>query len=166
MTVFAKVQISEESFREADAMLARLPLEIRGKVLARGLRAAAAPVEKRARQLVPRSSQTGSRRRMAKAQAARRVGEAEHRESIGHSTIREYGSITAIYVGPVHPAGNLINIIGHPHQQVLWGNRTGRVVPPTTYLQQAAAETTGQQQSAFVGKVRSESDKIIARMAR
>lgn len=164
MTVFAKVEINEQSFREADAQLARLPLELRTGVLPKALRAAAAPVEKKARQLAPDSQKSGSRRKWSKKLRMLRSSTAPHKQTIGHSTVRQYGDTTAIYVGPIHPAGNLINVIGHQHNQVLWGNRTGVTLPGTKYLQDAARQTAGQQQAAFVDKVKAETDKLIGSM--
>lgn len=164
MTVFAKVEIDEQSFQQADAMLARLPLEIRRGPLEKGVRAAGQPFVARARQLAPDSQKSGSRKKWSKKVQALRSGTKPHKQTIGLSTTRRYGSTIAVYAGPIHPAGNLINVIGHAHNQVLWGNRTGWVVHPTTYLQQAAQETLAQQQSAFVAKVQSESDKLLAQM--
>jgi hypothetical protein len=164
MTVFAQVQIDENQFREADAQLARLPLELRTNVLPKGLRAAAAPVEKKARQLAPDSEKSGSRRKWSRKVRQKRASTKPHKQTIGHSTVRRYKTSDAIYVGPVHPQGNLINVIGHNHNQVQWGNRTGWIVQPTTYLQEAAQQTKAQQQTAFVDKVRSESDKLLNSM--
>ena len=159
---FATVEISNESFQSADAQLSRLAFEVRTSVLEKGVRAAAAPVVNRARQLAPDSVKGGSRSRWSKKLKAARQNTKQHKDTIGVSSIRHYrGSTVAIYAGPIHPAGNLINVIGHPHNQVLWGRHTGVTLPPTDYLQRAAQETKAEQQAAFVDKITSESAKLL-----
>jgi hypothetical protein len=159
---FATVEIDSASFNAADAQLARLEFEVRTSVLEKGVRAAAAPVVMRARQLAPDSVKSGSRSRWSKKLKAARQNTKQHKDTIGVSSIRHYrGSTVAIYAGPLHPAGNLINAIGHPHNQVLWGRHTGVTLPPTDYLQRAANETKAEQQSAFVAKITSESEKLL-----
>lgn len=161
---FASVAISEESFRAADQFLAKLPLEVRIHVLEKAMRAATAPVVQRAKQLAPDSEKSGSRKKWSKKTRAKRVGTKPHKQTIGASSVRTYrGGLLAIYVGPIHPAGNLINVIGHQHKQVLWGKHTGKVLPGTEYLKQAAEQTLAQQQSAFVDKVKSETEKLLAK---
>jgi hypothetical protein len=159
---FARVEISEESFREADALLATIPFEVRTKVVQAGLRAAAAPVAAKARRLAPDSVKSGTRDKWSKKLRDQRSNTPQHRKTIGASSVRTYrDSLMAIYVGPIHPAGNLINVIGHSHKEVLWGRSTGRVLPPTKYLSDAAEQTKAQQQAAFVNKVRSETEKLL-----
>jgi hypothetical protein len=163
MTVFAKVEINEQSFRQAESLLTQLPLEMRTGVLPKAMRAAAAPVETLARQLAPDSVKSGSRKYWSKKVREARTATKQHKQTIGHSSVRTYGDAVAIYVGPLHPAGNLINAIGHPHKQVLWGRQTGVTLPPTKYLEQAADQTKAEQQSAFIEKVKSETEKILAK---
>lgn len=158
---FAKVEIENATFQRADALLARLPLEMRIGVIEKALRAAAKPVETRARQIAPDSQRSGSRARWSKKTRAKQANSKPHRQTIGHSTIRGYQGLRAIYVGPLHPAGNLINIIGHNRQQVLWGRRTNRTLPPNEFMKQAAQETTAAQQSAFVETVQRETDEFL-----
>lgn len=163
MTVFATVKIDEQSFRQADALLTRIPFDLRTAVLPKALQAAAVPVVRAAEALAPDSVKTGSRQLWSAKLRNARASTKQHKDTIGRSTVRQYGSGTAaIYVGPVYPIGNLINVIGHPHQQVLWGRRTGKVIGPVDYLARAAQQTTGEQQAAFVAKVQSETDKLLA----
>lgn len=167
MAVFAQVKIDEQSFRQAEEDLVRLPLELRNKVLTPALSSAAMPVVETAKQLAPDSKKTGSRDKWSKKVRDARSGTKSHKATIGKSSVRKYGdTLQAIYVGPLHPAGNLINVIGHPHRQVLWGRVTGKTLPPTQYLHTAAASTTAAQQAAFVAKVKTETDKLLAGMAK
>lgn len=161
MTVFAKVQINDQSFRQAETFLATVPLEMRTGVLPKAMRAAAATVERAARQLAPDSVKSGSREKWSKKVKQQRASTKQHKQTIGHSSVRNYQSAMAIYVGPLYPAGNLINAIGHPHKQVLWGRSTGVTLPETDYLEKAANQTATEQQSAFVNKVKSETEKIL-----
>lgn len=163
MTFFAQVQIDQASFTKAEQFLTRVDFELRTKVLDTALKAAAAPVIKRAEKLAPDSVKSGSRGAWSNKTRARRAGTAQHKNTIGRSAVRNYGAIAAIYVGPLHPAGNLINVIGFQHEQVLWGRHTGATLPPTEYLQQASEQTKDAQQAAFVAAVERETDKILAK---
>ena len=166
MTVFATVNINAQSFQKAEAFLSQLPLEMRTGVIPKALGAAANPVVTLAREYAPDSVKSGSRKRWSKALQRKRAGTKQHKETIGKSTARQYGSgKAAIYVGPLYPQGNLINAIGHPHKQVLWGRDTGAVLPPTTYLDLAGQNSLSAQQSEFVAKVESETAKILAKGA-
>ena len=163
MSVFATVKIDEQSFRQAEAFLTRVPFEMRTGIIPKALGAAANPVVTYARELAPDSVRSGSRQLWSKKMQAARSATKQHKDTIGKSTVRQYGQgKAAIYIGPLYPAGNLINVIGHPHKQMLWGRATGSVLPPTDYLNKAAQLTAAAQQSAFVAKVQSETDKILA----
>ena len=161
---FAKVAISEESFRAADVILSRLELETRIVVLEKAVRAAASPVVRAARQNAPDSRRTGSRDLWSKKLKQARANTKQHKDTIGMSSVRNYrGGLIAVYVGPLYPAGNLINAIGHPHEQVLWGRRTGKTLPPTDYLERAGKSTTSEVQAAFIGSVQTQTEKILSR---
>lgn len=163
MSVFATVQINQQSFQQAENLLTRVPLEMRTAVIPKALGAAANPVVTLARQYAPDSVRSGSRAHWSAKVRSARSATKQHKDTIGKSTVRQYGNgKAAIYVGPLFPAGNLINVIGHPHQQVLWGRPTGRVIAPVTYLNTAASNSTAAQQAAFVEKVKTETDKILA----
>jgi hypothetical protein len=170
VTVFAKVEVLQESFRQAEAHLTAIPFELRTAVLPKALLAAAAPVVQAARKLAPDSVKSGSRKKWSKKVRDARSGTKQHKETIGTSSVRQYGgrgaaagSVLAIYAGPLYPQGNLINAIGHPHAQVLWGRKTGTTLPATDYLLRASEQTKSEQQSAFVSKVKSESERILAK---
>jgi hypothetical protein len=74
--------------------------------------------------------------------------------------------MSKIHVWPLRGPGNLINVLAHEHQQVAWGHHTGKTLPATQYLVNAAAQTAAEQQSAFVDKVKSETDKLLAQGAK
>jgi hypothetical protein len=130
-----------------------LPIELRGKIVTRALKSAVVPAIRKMRQLAPDSVKSGTRQKWSKKMRDRRASTKQHKRTIGASTVRKYGEVTAVYAGPLHPAGNLINVIGHSHKQVLWGRHTGTIIPPNEYVLTAGQQTAGQQQSAFVAAV-------------
>jgi hypothetical protein len=164
MTVFATVDVGEPRFRKAESLLTQLPFEMRTDVVHKAIRAAAAPVEKMAKALAPDSIKTGTRLLWSPKLRTKRANTKQLLESIGHSTVREYGQRIAIFVGPLHPAGNLINAIGHPHKQILWGRPTGAVIPPVKFLQQAAQITASDQGAAFTRKFETEAKRILKKL--
>jgi hypothetical protein len=144
-----RVVIDEQSFRTAERVLGRLDGDLRRKVVPQGLRAAARVAAARMKTLAPDSKKTGSRDRWSKKTRMARVATKQHKTTIGVSTIRKYGKVTAIYAGPIHPAGNLINVIGHPHKQMLWGKASGKTIAANTYPIEAGEQTKRQQQAKF-----------------
>ena len=149
-----KVLIDEHSFRQAERVLGRLDGQLRNKIIPPALRAAARPAVARMKQLAPDSKATGSRARWSRKVRILRATTKQHRKTIGVSTVRKYGKVTAIYAGPIHPAGNLINVIGHDHKQVLWGRETGNVIKANTYVIKAGEQTKRQQQAVFEAQVK------------
>jgi len=168
VTIAVQVVISDDSFRKAESFLTQLPLEMRNKVIPPALKAAGAPVAAKSRELAPSSAKTGTYKLWSKSMLRSRAGSPQHKDTIVVSSVRKYGvdgNVMRVYVGASWPAGNLINIIGHPHQQVLWGRRTGNQIAAVDYLERASAATFGEQQSAFVSRVESETAKILAKGA-
>lgn len=150
-----KVVIDENSFRQAERLLGRLDGEIRRKVLPPALRAAASRAVERMKTLAPDSKKTGSRDRWSKGTRLKRIATKQHRKTIGVSTVRKYGLVVAVYAGPIHPAGNLINAIGHPHKQMLWGKPSGRTIAANEYVLRAGEQTRSQQQAVFEARIKS-----------
>lgn len=149
-----KVVIDEESFRRTERQLGRLPGELRRKVVPPALRSAARISAAKMRQLAPDSKKTGSRARWSKSLRLRRAATKQHKKTIGISTVRKYGEVVAIYAGPIHPAGNLINVLGHPHKQMLWGKDSGKTVQANQYVIDAGEQTKRQQQAVFEARVK------------
>ena len=163
MAVYATVSIDQDSFQQAEKLLTTLPLEMRTGVIPKALSAAANPVVTNAREFAPDSIRSGSRLLWSETVKRKRSNTKQHKETIGKSTVRQYGSgKAAIYIGPLYPQGNLINVIGHPHAQVLWGRKTGTTIPATDYLFRAGESTQLAQQHAFIAKVKAETDRLLA----
>lgn len=161
---FAKVEVGEIRFKEAEKLLVGLPFELRTGVVEKALRAAVAPVVKWAKSLAPDSIKTGSRQLWSKKIQQQRSATKQLLETIGTSSIRAYGETMAVYAGPLHPAGNLINAIGTTHAQVLWGRATGVMLKPVTFLQQAADITKPEQGAAFTRKFETEFKRILKKL--
>ncbi len=166
MAAFATVKIDEQSFRQAEAFLTQIPLEMRTNVIPKALKAAAKPVVKRAEQLAPDSVRSGSRLKWSAKIRSKRASAAQLKDTIISSRVKVNGSTLRIFVWPMRGPGNLINVLGHPHKQMAWGRQTGIILPPVQFLVQASEQTYSEQQSEFVSKVKSETEKILAKGAK
>jgi hypothetical protein len=70
------------------------------------------------------------------------------RDTIG-IVVREYGDERTLAVtGPEMPAGAHAHNVEYGHQEVVFGKRTGRRVPPHPFFRRAFDETQSQQLSA------------------
>ena len=162
---FATVHISQERYREAENFLTRVPFEMRTNIIGKALRAAAAPVVKMAKSLAPDSVKTGSRLLWSRKVAAQRSGKPGLSETIIVKSV-SYRTIDAVVIGPSWPAGNIINVVGHPHKQVLWGRPTGRTVSANQFMQHAAELTKSDQGAAFSSTFRSAFDRFLRSQAK
>lgn len=149
-----RVIIDEASFRQADEFLRRSPQALRRTIVPAALRSAARVAARRARALAPDSKKTGSRDRWSAKTRRMRATTKQHKKTIGISTVRKYGQIIAAYAGPIHPAGNLINAIGHDHKQMLWGRPSGKTIKANRYVIEAGEQTKRQQQAVFEARVK------------
>lgn len=145
-----KIQITET--KQLDELLAKHELLLRGKALQKALRAGGNVVAKRARQLCPRSIQTGTRAAWSKSTRAARAGVKPLAETIG-VVVRDYGPRFVMLVGPQYPAGALGHLVEYGHAEVLYGVPTGRRVPPHPFMRPAVDETIGQVHTAIVSSL-------------
>lgn len=161
----------------SDAELKRLfnavPLLERNKVFDATLRAGGNEIAKRARQLAPRSSKTGSAKKWSKKMLVdggtggtpRSKAEKPLWKTIA-LVVRKYGTGGVSVVGPKWPEGNkaYFNTSPSGRKQVLWGTRTGRaVVPIRNWIVQAFDETKQLQLSAMKKKLRQKMQEIWER---
>lgn len=166
MAAFAKVEINEQSFQQAETFLTQLPLELRTAVIPKALNAAATPVVRQARIFAPDSTKSGNRLLWSKKVREKRSGAPQLKDTIVKSRVRTTpNGLSSIHVWPQNFPGNLINVLGHTHEQILWGRHTGNMLPATQFLVNAAQQTLGEQQSAFVGKVQSETTRLLSKGA-
>lgn len=141
-----KVQI--ESTRETDAMLLRLPIELREKYVVSGVRAAGGIVRDEAKRRCPKGKQ----------RTGKKEGTKHLRDTI-KSVTRRYGSKVVQVIGPEYPTGAHGHLVEHGHEEVLWGKRTGKRVPPKPFMRPAADSTKSQQTAALEGAIRAGIEK-------
>lgn len=135
-------------YEELMKALDRIDDQLGVKLRRQCVKAAAEIVARRAKELCPASAQTGTRRQWSKGLAAERAGVKPLRETIGIA-IRDYDQRTLAVVGPEYPAGALGHLVEFGHQEVLYGRRTGRRVPPHAFLRRAFDETREAQEAAM-----------------
>jgi len=145
------VRITETG--DMDQLLAQLEIGLRTSTLRKALRAGGTRVARRARQLCPRSSATGSAEYWSQTTAATRAGVKSLADTIG-VVVREYGHTWVVVVGPQYPAGALGHLVEYGHAEVLWGQPTGRRVPPHPFLRPAADETVEEVNGAIISTLR------------
>ena len=124
-----------------EALLSKLPEAFRREVMERALKATATPVIDRARQLCPKGgSRTGNK-----------TGKKHLRDTITQR-YREYGSdVRMTVVGPSYPDGAHGHLVEDGHEEVLFGKRTGRRVPPHPFMRPAVDQTRAAQDAAAIG---------------
>jgi len=165
VSAFCTVTIDLQRYKDAEVFLTRIPFEMRTKVIGKALKAAAAPVVSMAKSLAPDSVKTGSRLLWSKKVAQQRSSKPQLSETIIVKSV-SYSAVDAVIIGPSWPAGNIINVVGHPHKQVLWGRSAGRTVPPNRFLQNSADLTRSEQGDAFSSTFAREFDRFLRAQAR
>ena len=150
-----KISVSLPDLDLIDQELANVDLQLRTTALKKALRRGGNVVANRARQLAPRSKQTGTSEQWSAKTAASRAGVKPLAETIG-VVVRDYGQPLVLLVGPEYPAGALAHLIEYGHAEYLYGVATGRRVPPKPFLRPAADETEEQVHSTIVDTLRGE----------
>jgi len=133
------------SIKEAgnvDALLGRLPLEMREKRIKKALKKAIGVVVKEAKRRAPKPGYPGDK-----------PDKKPLKDTIG-SVIRGQGDKIIAVGGPLYPAGAHGHLIEDGHQEVLWGQPTGRRVPAYPFLRPAADETKEQQTQAMIDELK------------
>ena len=153
----ASVTITETG--DMNAILEQLPIMLQRGAVDKALRAAGKVVAKRAKELCPRSSQTGTREGWSKQTAGSRTGAKPLAETIGE-VVRKYDTVSVAIVGPQYPAGALGHLVEYGHKLVVYGHPTGRRVPPRPFMRPAVDETKGEQEAAMLGVLKAELDKV------
>jgi len=144
---------------DMNKILEQLPVMLQRGALDKALRAAGKVVQKRARELCPRSSHTGSRERWSKETAADRSNVKPLADTIG-VVVRKYDAVSVAVVGPQYPAGALGHLVEYGHRLVAYGRDTGRRVQPKPFMRPAADETKGEQEAAMLTVLKAELDKV------
>jgi len=148
-----KISVKQDIAR-VNRVLNEIPQQMQFAAHDKALPAAGRVVAQRARENVPRSSSTGTRKKMS--QKARAAWSPEPlADMIEVKRVKNRKQFDPyVLVGPRFPEGNKANFI-HPmvsqtKEQVNWGNRAGIARKEQDFLKRAADETKPQQLRAFL----------------
>lgn len=147
---------------ELNAMFNAAPKLERFGVADKAARAGGSVVVKRARQLAPRSSKTGSTRKRSGSQRELADWDYPLWKTI-KQVVRKYSYNASAIVGPEWPKGNKVYFNTGPNgrREVLWGRVTGRTVPQVrNWIVRAFDETRPAQLEAMKKKLRSTLDQV------
>ena len=160
------LKLSLPTDAEINAMFGAVPVLQRHSVADQTVRAGAAVIVKKSRQLAPRSDKTGTTRKWSKSTKAQRTGEKPLWKTI-KQVVRKGKNAGAIsIVGPEWPDGNkaYFNTSPDGREQVLWGKRTNVTVPAIrNWIVQSFDETKSQQLAAMKKKLTTLMDRIWRR---
>lgn len=148
---------------ELQQLFATVPKLNHYKVLDRAVDAATGPVVKRARQLAPNSSKTGTSKKRSKNQLEKADWNYPLWKTIKR-VIREYAVNAVGVIGPEWPKGNkaYFNTSPKGRKQVLWGKPTGKTaVQVRNWIAQAFDETKTQQLEAMKASVRKSLEQVM-----
>ena len=147
---------------ELRRMFDAVPILIRHGVADQVVRAGSQPVVKRARQLSPRSSNTGTADKRSRQQRLEANWEIPLWKTIKR-VVRKYSANATAIIGPEWPEGNkaYFNTSPKGRKQWFWGRFTGRTVAQIrNWIVQALDETRSQQLAAMKAKLRQKMDEI------
>lgn len=148
--------------QEIERMFNAVPVLERHKVADKTVRAGATPIVKRARQLAPRSSKTGTADKRSRNQQAQADWSTPLWKTIA-MVVRKYSSNAAAIIGPRWPDGNKAYFNTSPagRRKWLWGRDTGQIVPQVrNWIVQAFDETRAEQLAAMKRKLKSLMDEV------
>ena len=144
---------------DMDAILQQLPLMLQRQALDKALRAAGKVVAKRAKELCPRSTRTGTSQWWSNETFAKRAQAKPLAETIG-VVVRKYDTVSVAVVGPQYPAGALGHLVEYGHNLVVYGRPTGRRVPPQPFMRPAVDETRSEQDDVMLNVLKAELEKV------
>jgi len=148
--------IDVTGYDELVKQLERIDETLRRRVTRDCVRAGAEVVAARARQLCPRSANTGSAELQSQETQAERADAKPLAETIGIE-VRDYGDRVLALVGPEHPAGALSHLNEFADEdaylRVLWGRKSALEAKPQPFMRRAFDETREAQQAAMEGVV-------------
>ena len=131
-----KTRIVED--RNTDALLAKMPIELREKHLVKAVRAQGRVVAKAAAKKAPKPGYPGDKPDKTPLNKTIRT------------VVRRYGNVVMSITGPARPDGAHGHLVEFGHMKVLWGRRTGEVVEGKEFMRPAADETQPEQERAGI----------------
>lgn len=157
---------SQVTASDTEDFLKQFPIQLRERVLQKGIRKAAAVVRTGARSNLNRSKQTGTRAEWSQKVQAQREGKADLWKSIS-TALRKYGSTILGIVGARHASanskwgGNHAHLVEFGGVYPRWGDgHRPSFQPPDPFMRTAAKETRPQQQAAIENTAKNEWDKV------
>ena len=142
-----------------DDFLVNFPIQLRQRVLTKGVRKAGKTVVTASRQKVTRSKDTGTRKGWSKKVQAQRAAATQDLWKSIATKIKQYNHVVYGAVGPRRPWGNHGWIYEHGATIYLWGKEAfslrGR-----PFLRPAAMETKPKQQAAIIDTLKTEWQKV------
>jgi hypothetical protein len=148
-----------EGWDELARQLDRVDDQLTGQVKVEAVQAAGDVVARRAKQLCHRSTQTGTSKGWSDAYFAKRAANKPLAETIAVE-VRDYGPRALAVIGPEYPAGAHGHNVENGHEEVLWGQPTGRRVPPHPFMRPAFDETQAEQQAAMQNVVDAKAQEL------
>jgi len=155
--------------KQINAMLQQLPNAMQAAAFEKGLRPAAKVVQKRLKELTPRSNKTGTTKRWSDSTKRKRQGEMPLWKTTAVKVWRARGGPAIGFVGYRWPKGNKAHFIvegkGKTRKVVLWGKSTNGVRQKLDILKRSIDQTRNKAAQAFVGGVRKEVEKQVEKLA-
>jgi hypothetical protein len=143
------VEIHEDV--EFDKILATLAPEMKLTGIKTGLQKVGQIVIAEAQKRVPRSSQTGTKKKWSKSYRQKyRKSTPLHTQFTAKEKEYQAGKVMAVIVKVKYPQGAHAHLVEFGHRSVLWGRRTGGMVQGKRFMLPAIESTKGQVQAAFL----------------
>lgn len=160
-----KVKVTVTGDKELQAILAKMPQLVvaAGGPIDRAVTKGGAVVARRARQLAPNSTKTGTRRKQSA--SSKRIWSKKLKTTI-RSVTRRYpqGARALSVIGPKAPEGNAAHFMQEDgRRHVLWGKvtRVALYRIARNWITQSFDETRGAQHNAMLTSLRNDLDKVM-----
>lgn len=135
---------------DMDAMLSRLTGEMKLKGIETGLKHVGQMVIAEAQKRVPRSSETGTKKKWSRSYRQRyRKSTPLHTQFIIKEGKYKNGKILSVVVKVRYPQGAHGHLVEFGHRSVLWGRRTGGMVQGKRFMLPAIEATKTRADAAF-----------------
>lgn len=159
----------EGNTKQINALLNQLPAAMQAAAFEKGLRPAGKVVEKRLKELTPRSSKTGTTKKWSEQTQTKRSGEMPLWKTTATKVWRARSGPAIALVGYRWPKGNKAHFIvegkGKTRKVVLWGKRNKGERQKLDILKRSLDERRKQSADAFVRGVKKEVDKQVEKLA-
>lgn len=143
------VEIHEDV--EFDKILNTLSQEMKLHGIKSGLENVGQIVISEAQKRVPRSSQTGTKKKWSRSYRQRyRRSSPLHTQFVVKQKEYQGGKVMAVIIKVKYPQGAHAHLVEFGHRSVLWGRRTGSMVQGKRFMLPAIEATKSQAQAAFL----------------